>query len=102
VLELHGTTHRFVCMTCGAEGCRHELQEQLARLNPEAAALLASTLAASGEPGRWRRALRAGTAADARATAAGAEGAERVPVRRPDGDVELVDAGEGRGGALIP
>jgi hypothetical protein len=96
VLELHGTTHRVVCMGCGEETCRHDMQAALAELNPEAAALLAATMAAGGgEPGRWRRALRAGTAADARATAS-AEGAATVPVRRPDGDVELVDAGEGR------
>ncbi|KAI8473267.1 MAG: DHS-like NAD/FAD-binding domain-containing protein [Monoraphidium minutum] len=94
VLELHGTTHRVVCMDCGAESCRHDLQSRLGDLNPEASALLAATMAAGDEPGRWRRALRAGTAADARATTSG-EGAERVPVRRPDGDVELVDAGRG-------
>ena len=116
VLELHGTTHRVQCMgACGAESCRRELQAKLAELNPEAAALVARIMAASDEPGRWRRALSAGTAADARATTtttgsspdataadAGAPAsttsaavAERVPVRRPDGDVELVDAGAG-------
>lgn len=26
VLELHGTTHRVICMGCGHESCRHELQ----------------------------------------------------------------------------
>lgn len=94
VLELHGTTHRVVCMGCGAESCRHEFQTRLEALNPDAAALLAQTMRESDEPGRWRRALRAGTAADARKTTDG-EAAERVPVRRPDGDVELVDAGRG-------
>ena len=33
-LELHGTTHRVHCLSCGHESCRHELQTQLAALNP--------------------------------------------------------------------
>jgi NAD-dependent deacetylase sirtuin 4 len=38
VLELHGTTHRVVCLACGADSCRRELQTQLAAMNPGAAA----------------------------------------------------------------
>ena len=49
VLELHGTTHRVTCMGCGRETCRHELQRQLAGLNPEAAAAVAEL---SAQP--WR------------------------------------------------
>jgi hypothetical protein len=30
VLELHGTTHRVVCMDCGAESCRHDMQVRAA------------------------------------------------------------------------
>jgi hypothetical protein len=83
---------RGPALTASCRASRPPRQARLAALNPEAAALVAATLAAGDEPGRWKRALRAGTAADARATAS-SDGGERVPVRRPDGDVELVDAG---------
>lgn len=135
---------RVRCLDCGAESCRHELQNRLAILNPaaaDAARTAAAAAAAAGFSGReaYRRALAAGTAADARKVAA-AKGAEQVlksapwvphswpfspspgtcndnsvtlvtslarpafssshpadlaqvPVRRPDGDVELADAG---------
>jgi NAD-dependent deacetylase sirtuin 4 len=80
VLELHGTTHRVVCMQCGDTSCRHELQERLAALNPGLAERVAQ-LSAEGMSSRgvWRRALRAGTAADARkVVAASREAAEQV------------------------
>jgi NAD-dependent deacetylase sirtuin 4 len=100
VLELHGTTHRVICMACGADSCRHDLQQTLAELNPEAAArasAAASAASAAGAAAAYARALRIGTAADARATVGdgsdGDKGPETVPVRRPDGDVELRDAG---------
>jgi len=100
VLELHGTTHRVTCMACGADSCRHDLQQTLAELNPEAAvraAAAASAASAAGAAAAYARALRIGTAADARATVGdgsdGDKGPETVPVRRPDGDVELRDAG---------
>ena len=32
-LELHGTTHRVVCLSCGAESCRAHMQARLAELN---------------------------------------------------------------------
>ncbi|WIA09476.1 hypothetical protein OEZ85_008877 [Tetradesmus obliquus] len=101
VLELHGTTHRVVCMDCGHSSCRHEVQQRLADLNPHMAAAVrhassAAAAAAGGggisNRGAYERALRVGTAADARKVAAGAD-AEQVPVVRPDGDIELGDAG---------
>lgn len=100
VIELHGTTHRVVCMACGARSCRHELQQRLAELNPALAERIAALTRGGGgargisSRGAWERALRAGTAADARKVASAAA-ESRVPLRRPDGDVELVDAGAG-------
>ena len=41
VVEIHGSTHDTVCLSCGATGSRAELQERLAILNPDAAAVLA-------------------------------------------------------------
>jgi NAD-dependent SIR2 family protein deacetylase len=35
VIEMHGTTHEVVCMDCGQRSCRHEMQAQLAALNPD-------------------------------------------------------------------
>jgi hypothetical protein len=54
-------------MDCGASSCRHELQQQLSALNPGLAERVAA-LSSSGisSRGAWQRALRAGTAADAR------------------------------------
>eukprot|EP00877_Chromochloris_zofingiensis_P001230 jgi/Chrzof1/11107/Cz05g24020.t1 len=95
VLELHGTTHRVVCMQCGANSCRHEFQRQLAALNPEADAMLRSVAHAADAKDAFERALKAGTAADARKIRSGSKDVEKVPVRRPDGDVELHDAGVG-------
>ncbi|KAK3256409.1 NAD-dependent protein deacetylase srt2 [Cymbomonas tetramitiformis] len=36
VLEMHGTTHEVLCMSCGARRCRYDYQDQLAELNPMA------------------------------------------------------------------
>ena len=54
-------------MDCGHNSCRHELQRQLSELNPAFAERVAA-LSSSGisSRGAWQRALRAGTAADAR------------------------------------
>jgi hypothetical protein len=54
-------------MDCGDSSCRHELQERLSTLNPAFAERVAA-LSSSGisSKGAWQRALRAGTAADAR------------------------------------
>lgn len=54
-------------MDCGDNTCRHELQQRLSALNPALAERVAQ-LSGSGisSRGAWQRALRAGTAADAR------------------------------------
>jgi hypothetical protein len=71
-------------MECGSNTCRHELQQRLAELNPHMAdavrhASSAAAAAAGGISNRaaYERALRVGTAADARKVAAG-EDAEQV------------------------
>ena len=70
-------------MACGSESCRHEFQRQLSELNPAAAEQLRSYSSSSGSSrgistrGAWQRALRAGTAADARKVGNGSE-AEQV------------------------
>lgn len=63
VLELHGTTHEVICMGCGRISCRHELQELLAALNPDAAAAAAALAAQQDAVDDLQRLLRAGTAA---------------------------------------
>jgi hypothetical protein len=54
-------------MDCGDNTCRHELQQRLSALNP-AFAERVMELSSRGisSRGAWQRALRAGTAADAR------------------------------------
>jgi hypothetical protein len=72
-------------MDCGHSSCRHELQQRLAELNPHMADAVrhaSSAAAAAGGSGisnraAYERALRVGTAADARKVAAG-EDAEQV------------------------
>lgn len=54
-------------MSCGANTCRHELQATLAQLNPEAAWSAQLMAVQRSRLASWQRALRAGTAADARA-----------------------------------
>lgn len=78
VLELHGTTHRVMCLGCGANTCRRKMQQVLERLNPQAAAAAAAR-AAGDAPGRWERALRAGTAADAQRTRNGVNAEQVTP-----------------------
>ena len=63
MLELHGTTHEVVCLDCGRLSCRHEFQELLAALNPDAAAAAAALAAAQDAQDDMQRLLRAGTAA---------------------------------------
>ena len=48
ILELHGTTHEVVCMSCGDFTSRQRMQDELSRLNP-AAAKLAEVVGTSGE-----------------------------------------------------
>lgn len=37
IIELHGTTHEVVCLSCGHIQCRNEVQKQLSDLNPHLA-----------------------------------------------------------------
>ena len=60
VIEIHGSTHDTVCLGCGATGSRAELQERLAILNPDAAAVLAREERAELSAGRENRLLGAG------------------------------------------
>lgn len=56
-------------MDCGATSCRHELQSRLSELNPafaERVAALSRDRGGISSRGAWQRAMRAGTAADAR------------------------------------
>ncbi len=61
VLELHGTTHAVICMSCGATSPRQPFQDQLASLNPGAAEAV-RRLARAGHDaeGARRRSLRVG------------------------------------------
>lgn len=78
---------RVTCLHCGANTCRHKMQQQLADLNPQMADRVRQiTTAAAAAAGRgagisnrsaYERALRVGTAADARKVQAG-EQAEQV------------------------
>eukprot|EP00798_Chlamydomonas_sp_ICE-L_P009975 gene9975-7853_t len=123
VLELHGTTYEVKCMACGSMSCRHELQRKIAHLNPEAAVEL-STRSQYSDYKAWQKQLmdRAGTNANGSGDVAAVELSTRsqysdykawqkqlmdragtnangsgdvVPIRRPDGDTEVLDAGEG-------
>lgn len=69
---------RVVCMQCGANSCRHEFQRQLAALNPEADAMLRSVAHAADAKDAFERALKAGTAADARKIRSGSKDVEKV------------------------
>jgi len=67
-------------MDCGGNTCRHQLQQRLSALNPAFAERVAA-LSSSGisSRGAWQRALKAGTAADARKVVQEArEAAEQV------------------------
>ncbi|GLC37857.1 hypothetical protein PLESTB_001483600 [Pleodorina starrii] len=110
VLELHGTSHEVICLDCGARSPRQAVQEALAALNPAAAAHVAELAARPPDAAAERlQALRVGTSRDDLRVATrtppstpGGFGAARSlgqaagqPPQRPDGDVELVDAGSG-------
>ncbi|GFR43928.1 hypothetical protein Agub_g5065 [Astrephomene gubernaculifera] len=128
VLELHGTTHRVICLGCGRTSPRSALQTQLAALNPAAAAHLAALLGRPVDPEAEReQALRVGSSGDnirvAVSTPSAASPPSTTPAstpgspspgsssstfppapgsppqQRPDGDVELADAG---GGFAVP
>lgn len=91
VLELHGTTHEVICMTCRTLTPRGEVQRWLAHCNPAAAAAVdASTnrdseSGASGQLGLIR--AHAGTS-DPKVPQGYREGPDRRFLR-PDGDVEV-------------
>ncbi|KAL6749420.1 DHS-like NAD/FAD-binding domain-containing protein [Haematococcus lacustris] len=118
VLELHGTTFEVRCLGCGCLSPRHALQQQLARMNPAAADLAAQLAQASphsaapsaplhppppvqtGDPTAAeepRAGQQLGSASEVMrarpSTQPAVPGPQLVPVRRPDGDVELQDAG---------
>lgn len=86
-------------MGCGRISCRHELQERLAALNPEAAAAEAALAAQQNEADDRLRLLRAGSNAavhpSLRETGGSSSGSGRSLIQRPDGDAEVADAGRG-------
>lgn len=113
VLELHGTTHVVRCLSCGQKTPRAGFQEILADLNPAAAAAAARMHAAAAEAKERRRAATAACGA-ALGDPSQPEGPEEtaarkaliqdhvredgplaIPVTRPDGDTEIMDAGVG-------
>jgi len=78
VLELHGTTHRVICMSCGMVTEREPFQHQLADLNPKMAAYVAALPEDAARSGQLDRVI--------------PESGQPVqPAKRPDGDVELPD-----------
>ncbi|KAK9809163.1 hypothetical protein WJX72_010502 [[Myrmecia] bisecta] len=102
VLELHGTTHRVICMGCGEISDRQEFQDKLAALNPATAEAVEKLMASADEAAQHRRLMLAGSERDASSKPAAVstavvrrpDGDVDIPVRRPDGDVELKDAGQ--------
>ncbi|PRW58627.1 NAD-dependent deacylase SRT2 [Chlorella sorokiniana] len=101
-LELHGTTHEVVCLDCGRLSCRHEFQELLAALNPDAAAAAAALAAAQDAQDDMQRLLRAGTAAavhpslreapssSSSSSSSSSLGSAARLVHNPDGDAQVV------------
>ncbi|KAG1669921.1 hypothetical protein FOA52_002448 [Chlamydomonas sp. UWO 241] len=103
VIELHGTTHEVVCTRCGELSCRHNFQSVLASVNPDASVALAAARMAragggaggGGKTTGGRAAERWVAEAERYGTAEDRGEAATVPLIRPDGDVELADAGAG-------
>ncbi|MBX3248516.1 MAG: NAD-dependent protein deacetylase [Myxococcales bacterium] len=105
VVELHGTLHDVVCLSCGDVSPRQELQETLERLNPHYVAL-AAEMAPDGDAEVERgRALRADQSfADFRLVSCRRCGGplkphvvffgEGVPKERVDAAWAMVDAAE--------
>lgn len=85
VLELHGTTHRVVCMDCQSFYPRALVQEWLSELNPEAAQAVKSIIYPKEEEND--RLLRAGTAVPLGPSLR--EEKQEQLIQNPDGDVEL-------------
>ena len=96
VIEMHGTTHEVICMSCGARSCRFAMQKQLAALNPawapragRAVSRMEQARPSVGPAAAWP-AVSAPIADD------GASELASEPRSRPDGDVDVAaDAYEG-------
>eukprot|EP00884_Botryococcus_braunii_P023005 jgi/Botrbrau1/9389/Bobra.0252s0014.1 len=101
VLELHGTTHEVICMSCQEVRPRQPFQETLARLNPAAAEAVALMRRQGTDPrGARERSLRVGSQEPPNDLSPGGlrrrgTGMWRSLSGGPDGDVELQDAGRG-------
>ena len=72
VIEMHGTTHRVVCLACRRESCRFEMQSVLKDLNPD-----------------FHTARAVSTMVQARPSVEASELASE-PQTRPDGDTTLL------------
>ncbi|KAL3132889.1 hypothetical protein ABBQ38_006808 [Trebouxia sp. C0009 RCD-2024] len=100
IIELHGTTHRVICMSCQTITPREEFQRQLEAMNPEAAKAIKRMVEAEELLKKRRGPLHPSTEEEiTRAAEEGnvimqPDGEVDIPVRRPDGDVELKGAGE--------
>jgi NAD+-dependent protein deacetylase sirtuin 4 len=96
IIELHGTTHEVICMTCRNSTPRNEVQLWLARLNSsnDLVTSSSSTRSTDGES-EEERMLRAGTTLPIGSSSERIE-KKKINLReagagviRPDGDVEL-------------
>eukprot|EP01025_Chloroclados_australasicus_P069562 TRINITY_DN9837_c0_g1_i2.p1 TRINITY_DN9837_c0_g1~~TRINITY_DN9837_c0_g1_i2.p1 ORF type:complete len:399 (+),score=35.88 TRINITY_DN9837_c0_g1_i2:60-1199(+) len=77
VIELHGSTREVICMDCGSISDRNEIQGKFSALNPTLAHFANEVSSGNGLIVRKR-------------------GQQvQLPIRRPDGHVEFVDAGDG-------
>lgn len=100
IIELHGTTHRVICMSCKKITPREEFQRELEGLNPEAASAIQRMVEAEQLLRKRRGPLHPSTEEEIRRAAEEGnvimqpDGEVDIPVRRPDGDVELKGAGE--------
>lgn len=100
IIELHGTTHRVICMSCQEITPREDFQRRLEAMNPEAAAAIKRMVEAEQLLKKRRGPLHPSTDEEIRQAAEEGnvimqpDGEVDIPVRRPDGDVELKGAGE--------
>jgi NAD-dependent deacetylase sirtuin 4 len=94
VLELHGSTHDVVCLSCGSVSPRAPLQAAMAALNPEAAAAArararASSPYVSASASATTAALKGTPGLDKRDDE---EQQQQELQRRPDGDAEVAES----------
>lgn len=100
IIELHGTTHRVICMSCQNITHREDFQRQLEDMNPDAAMAIKRMVEAELLLKKRRGPLHPSTEDEIRQAAEEGnvimqpDGEVDIPVRRPDGDVELKGAGE--------